>query len=191
MNVLSLVLLIISASATSAVDLTVEENAFGAGVVQATVFKIENADIFPSDKRLLRRIAYVETADGEMSPSEPNHGGIWNVKSDDFLITQNDPDLFDVRRQINTAFSDELSLSNVMEWEELEWEDLNRPLWSGIAARLFIYSVVLSRQLDIPTASDINGQALFWTGYYNMAGDINKFIDDVKQLELDEGILNL
>ena len=183
MNIKVLVVVIALATAALAVDLTVVENAVGADVVLATITKIENAEISPSDKRILRRIAYVETADGVTPPPD---GGIWNVKSENFAMTQEDMRLSFVLMEINIAFQAELLLSGVGQWEDLEWEDLDRPLWSALAARLWIYLQQEEHLVPIPTSSDIIGQASFWNTYYNTDGDPDKFIDDVEQLELDE-----
>jgi receptor-type tyrosine-protein phosphatase Q len=168
-----------------AVDDTVIENAMGTDVVIATVSRIEKEEIFPWDKRLLRRIAYVETADGESPPSSGNDGGIWNVALEDFERTQDDPELADIRKEVNAAFSSDFISSNVRSWEFLAYRDLNRPLWSALAARLLIHKA--EKSVDVPTASDISGQAVFWKTYYNEAGDMEKFRVDVEQLERDEG----
>ena len=186
MNIKGLVVVIALATAALAVDLTVVENAVGADVVLASIAKIEITGIFPSDKRILRRIAYVETADGVTPPPEPAYGGIWNVKSENFAMTQEDMRLSFVLMEINIAFQAELLLSGVGQWEDLEWEDLNRPLWSALAARLWIYLQQEEHLVPIPTSSDIIEQASFWNTYYNTDGDPDKFIDDVEQLELDE-----
>ena len=170
-----------------AVDRTVEANAVGTDVVRAAISKIEDSDIFPSDKRLLRRIAYVETADGESPPSSGNNGGIWKVELEDFELTQNDPDLADIRKEINAKFSAEFVSTNVRGWESLAFRDLNRPLWSALAARLLIH--IVDKTVDLPTSSDIIGQADFWKMYYNEAGDVEKFRNDVEQLERDESEL--
>ena len=177
--------LVVSVAAVLAVDRTVEVNAVGTDVVIATISKIEDAEIFPSDKRLLRRIAYVETADGESPPSSGNDGGIWNVALEDFERTQDDPELADIRKEVNAAFSSDFISSNVRSWEFLAYRDLNRPLWSALAARLLIH--IAEKSVDVPTASDISGQAVFWKTYYNEAGDMEKFRVDVEQLERDEG----
>jgi collagen type VI alpha len=133
----------------------------------------------------LRRIAYVETADGESPPSSGNDGGIWNVALEDFERTQDDPELADIRKEVNAAFSSDFISSNVRSWEFLAYRDLNRPLWSALAARLLIHKA--EKSVDVPTASDISGQAVFWKTYYNEAGDMEKFRVDVEQLERDEG----
>ena len=179
--------LVVSATVVLAVDRTVEVNAVGTDVVRASISKIEDSEIFPSDKRLLRRIAYVETTDGESPPSSGNNGDIWNVPLDDFELTQNDPDLADVRKEIDAKFSAEFLSTNARGWEFLTFRDLNRPLWSALAARLLIH--ISDKTVDIPTSSDIGGQADFWKTYYNEAGDVEKFRKDVEQLERDESEL--
>lgn len=72
------------ASLSGCVDLTVEEKANGKEVVEATVDLINESCIFDDDKLMLRRIAYVETTDGEDDHTfEKNgndyYGGIWQV----------------------------------------------------------------------------------------------------------------
>ena len=174
-------LLVAFASLVLAVDRTVEEGAVGTDVVVATISKIESASIFPSDKRLLRRIAYVETADGEDPPSTGRYGGIWNVRREKFQRTKGDQSLI---VEVNAAFEVEFSKLSLRgrDWNSVEWEDLNVPLLSALAARLLIH-----RYSNIPTSSNIEGQASFWRRHYNTAGNENKFIQDVKDLDQDEG----
>ena len=178
--------LVVSVTAVLAVDRTVEVNAVGSDVVQATISKIEDAEIFTSDKRLLRRIAYVETADGESPPSSGNDGGIWNVTFEDFQLTQNNQELASLRQTINNIFNDVfISTINLPNWERSTYEDLNRPLWSALAARLLLIHIA-EKSVDIPIASNISGQAKFWKTYYNEAGDVEELINDVEQLERTE-----
>ena len=167
------------------VDRTVEQGASGADVVLATIAKIESSRVFNSDKRLLRRIAYVETRDGAASPS---NGGIWNASQEAYEETQQISLLSQLRLQINVAFSTELAQSDVNSYESLQWEDLRKPLWSALAARLTLF-VIEGRGGRLPTSSDISGQATFWSKYYGTEGNANKFIADVQQLEMDEGTI--
>ena len=179
-------LLVVFTSVVMGVDLTVEEGAVGADVVAATVSKIESANIFPSDRRLLRRIAFVETADGENPPNGTLEGGIWNLKNGSFQRTKdiNNSVIADVIALISTSFEANFSELGESGWESVEFDDLNRPLWSALAARLLIH--IADRDFDIPTSSDIQGQASFWVTHYNTNGDVNKFVQDVEQLQ-DEG----
>ena len=179
----NVVILLILANAVLAVDRTIEKDAVGADVVLATIAKIEAVqNLFESDKRLLRRIAYVETADGERAPSSnsagEDFGGIWNVGRQHFEATKTDEKLADYRKNISLAFE--------ITWEMVQLEDLSTPLWSALAARLAIELA----NTAIPTASDIAGQARFWEANYSSDGDVEKFISDVEQLQKDESKLN-
>ena len=64
-----------------------------------------------------------------------------------------------------------------IDWPKTNWIDLRRPLFSGLAARLFL--------VRIPEAipSDLAGQARYWKKHYNRsgAGTEKKFISDVQQ----------
>ena len=64
-------------------DDTLTPGASGHEVVESTLTKIESACIFPDDKLLLRRMAYVESSDGEHPETyrDGYHGGIWQVSA--------------------------------------------------------------------------------------------------------------
>ena len=172
-------LLIGSISVALGVDLTIEDGATGSDVVRASVAKIESSGLFLSDKRLLRRIAYVESRDGDILPSQ-SVGGIWRVPVGTFENLQLilPPATGD---DISAAFASEFLLSGIDGWESLEWEDLDRPIWSALVARLAIRVTE-----PIPTSSDISGQASFWSRYYSTNGDVSKFIADIQELETEE-----
>lgn len=177
-----LFMLVACTSLVLAVDRTLEEGAVGADVVVATISKIESANIFPSDKRLLRRIAFVETADGEGGSP---YGGIWNISMENFQRTKDDECLANVTAMITACFESDFSKLGLEGWESVEWEDLDTPLLSALAARLLIY--IAEKDYDIPTSSDIEGQASYWKTHYNTDGDEEKFMQDVEQLVQDEG----
>ena len=63
-------------------DDTLTPGASGHEVVESTLTRIESACIFPDDKLLLRRLAYVESSDGAESKTyrAGYHGGIWQVR---------------------------------------------------------------------------------------------------------------
>ena len=66
-------------------DRTLERNAVGSDVTEAVVDKIQQSNIFDNDKQLLRRIALVESKDGEeldLSDRESSSGGIWKVRGE-------------------------------------------------------------------------------------------------------------
>lgn len=64
-----------------AVDRTREDRATGADIVQAVVDVIRAKCIYPNDRLFFRRLAYVESKDGEDTNTfRPNfYGGIWQV----------------------------------------------------------------------------------------------------------------
>ena len=157
----------------------------GSAVVQATVALIQNSGIFPDDHQLLRRIAWVESKDGTDSGTyrQGYHGGIWQVDVIGFRDTQNTTAHpgFDAKfREIQQEFG--------IDWPSVQWEDLRKPLYSGLATRLFLSNVVES----IPFASDVAGQASYWKTYYNTnlgAGTPETFIEDVMALENGKSLI--
>ena len=167
------------------VDLTLVPRASGSDVVNAVVAKIEASRIFPTEHRLLRRIAFVESKDGE----DPNtyregyFGGIWQVDPPAFadtLATASHPALVNKYAQIEQSFG--------IEWRQVAREDLLKPFFSGLAARLFLSNI----NPPIPLAGNIEDQAAYWKLHYNTPlgnGTVEKFIDDVRSLESNEGII--
>ena len=72
-------------------DFTLIPQGSGKKVVEATVGKIQNSGIFPDDCGFLRRIAYVESKDGNdlKTYRKGYYGGIWQVDEIGFYDTQN------------------------------------------------------------------------------------------------------
>ena len=154
----------------------------GTDVVLLSVAYIQQASIFADDSKLLRRIAYVETRDGldgdlKSSPSGSedgrDRGGIWAVRRDSFTNTQtsSDSDIVQKRDQIERAFS--------VDWEAVQWSELNKPFYSALAARLVLFTA----SQTIPHDRNITVQAQFWKDHYNVDGSVNDFIGIVKSLE--------
>ena len=160
-------------------DLTREPESSGSSVVLATVAQIRDSNIFPDDRQLLRRIALVESDDGRNPRTyrQGYHGGIWQVDLIGFQDTQDTnshPGLVSKFEEIQSKFG--------IDWPSVQWEDLRKPLYSGLAARLKLSNVAAS----IPFASDVAGQASYWKTYYNTesgAGTVERFIQDVMGLE--------
>ena len=161
------------------VDRTLEREASGADVVRAVVKKVES--VFGKDNHFLRRIAYVESKDGTDKNTYRSgyNGGIWQVDETGFRSTQDTdshPRLPARYEEIMDAFG--------IDWSSVEWRDLRIPLYSGLAARLFLLNI------PAPIPRDVSGQAAYWKRYYNSRsgkGTEQKFIKDVKALEHTEG----
>ena len=149
---------------------------FGAEVVKATVEKIQESGIFADDNHFLRRVAYVESKDGTDSRTyrDGYHGGIWQVDEIAFKDTQataSHPLLVNKIAEIKKKFG--------IEWCSVEWTDLEKPLYSGLAARLF-----LSNNPE-PIPSEMDEQARYWKEHYNTKegkGTEQRFKDAVDEL---------
>ena len=175
--VLSVLLRIAS---TQGQDLTVQAGANGSSVVTACVSRIQQSGIFTSDNEFLRRIAYVETNDGSDADTyrDGYDGGIWAVSQDLFQSTQNTASysvLTNLHLQIQTSFS--------IQWSAVQWNDLRKPLYSALAARLYFYTVSTS----IPISSYVQSQATYWASYYNTLGSTSEFVTTVNELEAQDG----
>ena len=165
-------------------DLTLVSEASGSDVVKAVVTKIETTGVFPTDHRLLRRIAYVESLDGKETRTyrEGYDGGIWQVDQATFLDTQNlsaHPGLDSLHNKIQVYFG--------IDWQYVNWKDLRIPLYSGLAVRIYLWIVGKS----IPLAGEIIEQAVYWRAIWNHNGTEKHFVTLVEALEKWEGQVEL
>ena len=159
------------------VDQTLTPEASGKAVVKAVVSRIRQSGIFPDDRSLLRRIAFVESKDGtdQQTYRAGYHGGIWQVDQIGFQDTQNTASN-ESKLAVNEQFE--------IDWPSVSWMDLRKPLYSGLAARLRLSNY------PIPPASNIEQQGQY---YYNTsnstkaAGTVQKFVDDVQALAAQTG----
>jgi len=166
------------ASVRAANDATLQPEAKGAEVVEMTVDKIEASCVFPEDKLLLRRLAYVESNDG-LHPDafrKKYHGGIWQVDEAMLQTTQASSAnvvLLEYIKGIQASFG--------IDWPSVTWEDLRKPLYSALGARMYILYNSRNDPNGIPR--DIEGQATFWCAYYRPAGDEQDYIAAANALE--------
>jgi hypothetical protein len=141
-------------SACLAVDLTLDPGTSGEDVVDAVVTKIDDSFIFGSDHRFLFRAAFMESNFGINSNTYATgfFGGIWQVTEANFLKTQ-DPALAPLFALIDQTFG--------IDWTLVTWEDLQKPLYSGLAFRLFLEAV------GTPIPDGISKQGDYWKQFYN------------------------
>lgn len=158
-------------------DLTREANTAGSSVVEAAVGLIQGSSIFQSDNRFLRRLAYVESKDG-IDPSTYRggyYGGIWQVDEVAFQATKD----VTTHRALMTKYAQIRSVFG-FNWTDVQWTDLSKPLYSALAARLFLFNLATS----IPFG--IKEQADYWmTFYHTKQGNktVATFVQDVQLLE--------
>ena len=133
--------------------------------------------IFPNDHGIMKRTACVESAYGKTY--RPNSGGIWQVDKEGFDGTQD----VSSHPQLSNKFAKIMKHYNI-NWRDVTYNQLETPIFSGIAARLY-YSNIAD-----PIPTDIRAQAAYWKKYYNTdkgAGDECRFLlcsgDKKRQVE--------
>lgn len=150
-------------------DPTLTPRASGSSVVNMVIEMIRNSNIFPDDHGYLNRIAWAESRDGTHPNTyrEGYYGGIWQVDEIAFKETQavtSHPGLVSKHDKIQNSFG--------IDWASVQKEDLEKPLYSGIASRLYI-SIS-----PTPIPESPEEQAELWKNEYNTAagqGDSSNF----------------
>ncbi|XP_069121954.1 collagen alpha-1(XII) chain-like [Argopecten irradians] len=155
-------------------DQTRVPEASGSAVVEAVINLIHQSCIFPSDKLYLRRLAYVESKDGTANDTyrAGYYGGIWQIDRDQFLETQNSGFLNTARALLRNTLA--------IDWSTARWEDLRKPLYSGMAAAL--YTLLKVGAGTFP--SSVEEQSSFWintTKHTNL--EANKYYKAVNELQ--------
>ncbi|XP_068708630.1 uncharacterized protein [Montipora foliosa] len=143
----------------------------GPSVVKAVVDNIDKLGIFPPDHKFLCRIAWVESKYGQDRRTYRTgyHGGIWQVDRIGHRETTTQRGLRKYWNAIKTRLG--------IDWTRTTWSDLEKPLYSGLAARLYLARI----RARIPT--DLSSQAQYWKIHYNTddgRGSAQKFKNDVK-----------
>ncbi|XP_067679055.1 uncharacterized protein [Haliotis asinina] len=149
----------------SEIDLTRQDKQKGAEVVQAAIDRIRDGCIFSQDRLFLRRLAYVESRDG-LDPKTYRsgyYGGIWQVDESMFKQTVPCPSAIrDVCNDIQTNIG--------IDWSRVQWRDLLKPLYSGLAASLYIQ---LKQGSTIP--GSVDAQSRIWKSIYQPQPPIANF----------------
>ena len=114
--------------------------------------------IFGDDKEFMARVACVESNNG-LNPNtyrDNYHGGIWQVDMIAFMDTQ------DVASHPGlSAKFDRIEDATGIQWQQVQWEDLRMPLYSGLASRIYISNI------PDPIPSGHREQAEYWKEHYN------------------------
>ena len=164
----------------SPVDRTIEPGEAGYDVVVATIARLNQLNLFADTNRLLRRTAYAETRDGvDVLTYQPGYyGGIWQVDEAIFTETQSNdtyPELLPLLQGIR--------LRTGLDWLEVTWDELQRPLFSGLAASIYLELV----PEEVPGPGDIEGQARYWKRHFNSdpLDTVQSFVAAVEELEAE------
>ncbi|XP_076457342.1 uncharacterized protein LOC143291387 [Babylonia areolata] len=163
------------------VDGTRQPDTKGPEVVNAVVDLIKAKCIFPEDRLFLRRLAYVESQDG----LDPNtyvagyDGGIWKVSQSMLNATTSCPAVIQLPC---STIRTELGI----DWTQVKWTDLRKPLYSGLAASLYLMVKLGNSTPAIPAT--LKDQADLWTHRYHSGApsrDFVSFVANVTQFECD------
>ena len=162
------------------VDETLRRGATGENVVTTAANRIRNSGIFGDDHQFLRRMAKVESDNGESIGS--GMGGIWRVdtkkfrKVNEYLLHENpcshhqeDPCL---QEQLEMLCID-LDVINREDYEELD-----APLYSALYVMIYLVETL---RRTIPDT--IEAQAMLWKADLNSAGSEEHFIMIARQLQ--------
>ena len=135
--------------------------ASGSGVVEEVVSTVQS--LFDSDNKFLRRIAYVESKDG--TDKNTYHSGyvggiLWQVDQIGFQSTQDTKSHPGLKQKLNNVSID---------WGQVQWSDLRKPLYAGLAARLYLLKI------PAPILATLKNQAEY-------TGSVTTILDQVLQL---------
>ena len=159
------------------VDDTLRRGATGENVVTTAANKIRNSGIFGDDHQFLRRMAKVESENGESIG--PGMGGIWRVNREGFgkvnvyLLRnphQQDPSL---QQQLEEMLCVDLDVIH-----EANYEELDAPLYSALYVMIYLVETL---RRTIPDT--IEAQAMLWKADLNTAGSEQHFIMIARQLQ--------
>ncbi|KAK7095218.1 uncharacterized protein [Littorina saxatilis] len=139
-------------------DATLQEGARGSVVVDAVLDKIRSSCVFSEDRQYLRRLAHVMSRDGVDSATYRSnfHGGIWQVTESMFTATKACSNVYitEVCGNITASFG--------ITWTSVTWQDLRKPLYSGLAAALSTFLTLTSDLMP----GNVTDQATLWAQMY-------------------------
>ena len=115
--------------------------------------------VFPSDRNLMKRIALVESSLNRTS----SDGGLWNVGTCAFYgVTQNRKKFGKRLKRIQKMVGRKFGIS----WNRMTYSQLQRPMYSLIAARMYLYIILTD---GIPRGA--SAQSKVWSNYYHNCGE--------------------
>ncbi|XP_067662568.1 collagen alpha-1(XII) chain-like [Haliotis asinina] len=153
-------------------DRTREVGTYGSDVVEGVVSALRDACIFSDDMLFFRRLAYVESKDGASNETyrKGYDGGIWQVDETMFNET---------KTKMGKSFYATVTQKLGIDWSNVTWSDLRKPLYSGLAAAMYLLGK--GAPWLIPAA--IDQQEQYWKTHYKANGPNGTFVPLSKELE--------
>lgn len=168
------------------IDNAMVPKSIGPDVVDDVLKRIEESLIFLPDHGFMKRCAYTEShfgvhehtfehLDKETGKPVPYYGGIWQV---DWIGLKDTKSNHAALKRKHAEIKEKFGI----DWLEVKHEDLWKPLYSGLAARL-----LMSNKTQ-PIPQSIEDQATYYKTHYNSdakdaKGSAEKFIKDTKHME--------
>ncbi len=145
-------------------------NTSGESTVDETVVVVDQ--LFGGGE-FLKRVAKVESNFGADKGTFRKRGdrGIWQLNQKTGFEATKDVESHPGLKKAHAKIREELGI----DWNEVSFEDLGKPLISALAARLFLLTI----PEKIPDT--LKGQAAYWKKHYNTVkgkGTARKFIKD-------------
>ena len=165
-------------------DMTLQSGASGADVVRSVQSRLENSNIFNAPAAVtewqayelfVREMAFVESQDGTLGVQ---NGGIWRISQKIFKQTQ--------QLDLNEIF-DRICRIFCISWRDIGYDDLSRPLYSGLAVSIYLHHLYLTNQSSLQGASTDMDRALFWDVSFGEFRDTSQWLMRIEQLREIEG----
>ena len=140
----------------------------GSDVVNCCIKKLQETGIFPDDKQFMERVAFVMSRNGEASFQLHTDGGIWQVSKYAFRDTKEETAhvrLPKKYQRLEEIFG--------IKWRDVSRVDLEIPMYSAIAARLYLSNFAEA----IPPQYQISKQQEYWWRFYMHEHESKMFMD--------------
>ncbi|XP_067662565.1 uncharacterized protein [Haliotis asinina] len=126
----------------------------GTNVVEFVANLIRDSCLFSDDLQFLRRLAYVETRDGtDTKTYRPGYdGGIWQIDQDKFNQIKSSSTSSGLIGKVQSLFN--------IDWNTVQWSDLRKPLYSGLAAALYLSTITE------PLPQGVENQGSYYKKYF-------------------------
>lgn len=128
------------------------------------------------ENRFMKRIALVMTEFGKQMSTSCSSGGIWQVSPIAFQDTKN----YMAHSKLSRKYKRLMDLYQI-DWMLVSYADLDKPLYSALAARLYLSNT----PFPIPPYQNISEQAAYWKDHYMKGdgGNPSEYLDKVLMLE--------
>ena len=141
----------------------------GEDVTRLCIKRLLDSYIFPDDKDFMLRVAHVMSRFGDPPFPLETDGGIWQVS----LFAYNDN--LDTRTHVRlTTKYEKISRCFGINWKSVERRHLAIPMYSAIAARLYLSNFAES----IPPAYKVKEQAKYWWNIYMMKHESRHYMKE-------------